>query len=266
MDRLANIPETLFRFMVAGLETAPTTGMRHVQGFICFATAMRMTSVKNVLGDTSAHLEAARGTVEQNVEYCTKEGNRTLTRGEPPAGHEGGGEATRKKYEEARQLALEEKFMEIDPSLLIRHYGNLRKIATDFGERPPDLDACCGLWLYGVPGVGKSTRARSLVPDSTFVKPLNKWWDGYKGERCVILDDVDHQQSGWIFHFLKIWADKYAFVGECKGYSRHIRPQRVVVTSNYKPEDLVPVTDEQLLAAIKRRFEVVEIRHWNTEE
>jgi len=37
------------------------------------------------------------------------------------------------------------------------------------------------LWLYGKPGTGKSRMAHDVKVDGgIFVKPINKWWDGYK--------------------------------------------------------------------------------------
>lgn len=54
----------------------------HLQGYIYFSKATRMTQIKNIEFKTpegasvfpfrGAHLEAAKGSPEQNVAYCTK--------------------------------------------------------------------------------------------------------------------------------------------------------------------------------------------------
>lgn len=220
---------------------------------------MRLGAVKDILADPTVHLEAARGSVEANIKYCTKDGDWEEIGSRPVERGKAGGDATRRKYEEARDLAVSGNWTEIPADLLVRHYGNLRKIAVDFGESPGDLSDVCGLWLFGEPGVGKSHRARNLGP-SFFPKPLNKWWDGYNNEDIVILDDWD-RSTNFLWNHLKIWADKYSFIGESKGGSRRLRPKQIVVTSNYKPSDLI-TDDGALLEAIERRFTIEEVENW----
>jgi len=59
---------------VAGLETCPTTGRKHIQGYLEFASKKRpMPLLAEHL--PNAHWEVARGKREQNYVYCTKEGD-----------------------------------------------------------------------------------------------------------------------------------------------------------------------------------------------
>lgn len=53
---------------------------------------------------------------------------------------------------------------------------------------------------------------------------------------------------------MKLWGDRYSFLAETKGGAINIRPKKIVITSNYKIEDLFE--DTVLAAAIRRRFEV----------
>jgi len=51
------------------------TGTPHIQGFVQAASRKRVNGIKAIVG-TRAHVEIARGTAEQNKQYCTKEDGR----------------------------------------------------------------------------------------------------------------------------------------------------------------------------------------------
>jgi len=160
-------------------------------------------------------------------------------------------------YAAAIELAKHRKFNEIDPGMLVRHYGNLQRIAADNPLPVANLGKPCAEWIYGPPGTGKSFTARKENP-VFYWKGCNKWWCGYQGEDVVIIDDFDsnHKVLG---HHLKIWLDEYAFGAENKGSSRVIRPRKIIVTSNYHP-DQIWHDDLVLAEAITRR---VTLRYMN---
>lgn len=85
---------------------------------------------------------------------------------------------------------------------------------------------------------------------------MNKWWDGYQGEDVVHIDEIDESHTVWIAPYLKKWADKWPFDAEVKGGALCLRPKLVVVTSNYKIEDMG--FKDADLPAILRRFRQVE--------
>lgn len=136
----------------------------------------------------------------------------------------------------------------------MQHYSNLRLIRKDHIKPAPTHSNLRGLWLYGNAGVGKSKLAREIAGDIPFYpKMCNKWWDGYAGERIIIMDDVDANHS-ILGHHLKIWADRYGFIGESKCGAVAPDYDRFIVTSQYSPEEIWG-NDEKTIQAIRRRFE-----------
>lgn len=61
-------------FFIFGLETAPTTGTPHLQGYIEFTQYKRRSAVQKLI-HPKAHLEPAKGNRRQNIIYCSKSGD-----------------------------------------------------------------------------------------------------------------------------------------------------------------------------------------------
>lgn len=123
-------------------------------------------------------------------------------------------------------------------------------------KKHEDLPALKNKWIWGEPGCGKSRKVREDNP-VLYDKPLNKWWDDYKDEPVVILDDFDKHHACLGSH-LKRWADHYPFTAEVKGGACNLRPKEIIVTSNYHPRDIWE--DEQTLFAIMRRFDIIHMK------
>lgn len=110
--------------------------------------------------------------------------------------------------------------------------------------------------FWGPTGTGKTHRAWAEAGDSCYIKTSsNKWWDGYRGETNVIIDEFDGQIG--ITHLLR-WLDKYPCRVEIKGGSLPLRASKFWITSN-KPIELwydeKGATIEQI-AALRRRCEI----------
>jgi len=91
---------------------------------------------------------------------------------------------------------------------------------------------------YGPPGTGKT---RSVYDefglDDVYQKMVGKWWDGYKGEKVVIIDDFDPDNCFEIVYdfYLKL-LDRYPMRIEYKGGSCQFRSKIIIFTSNVDPK------------------------------
>lgn len=240
-------------FMVYGREVGDS-GTPHLQGFIYFRHAKTQNAAKNFISPR-AHVEPRRGTFTQAITYCTKEDPNFFHYGERPQDRQETGDNERRRWKRALELAMEgniEDVMEESPDIALRYYNTLKRIKFDHMEVVDNLDGELDNWWYwGPPGTGKSLTARREHPDA-YIKPRNKWWDGYAGETHCIVDEVELEDGKWLTHYIKIWGDRYSFIGEIKGGAKKMRPRGMTICSNYSIDQVFP--EPQANAAVKRRF------------
>lgn len=252
-------------YMVYGREVCPSTGRRHLQGFVSFNKRRKLGIAKKLLGDEQAHMEIKRGSVQEASDYCKKDGDFVEFGEKPQEKNVAGGEARRRQYDSAWELAKSGDFEPIESSIKLHCWSAITKIHAHYKCRRQldDLPAgsIVGTWICGPPGVGKSFFARTAVQLRNleiFNKPLNKWWDGYNDQPVILIEDIDEFSAKHMSHHIKIWTDEYPFIAEVKGFSWYIRPRHVIVTSNYSIEFLWR-EDSTLSSAIKRRFHCVDV-------
>lgn len=241
------------QYIVFGFETAPTTGTPHLQGYIQLRRRRKFGAVAKLL---PWHIEPARGTPEQAIEYCKKCSNYF----ENGQATKNGSECQRDRWKLALQLARDgdwDQLQDVDPCAYIHSYRNLRQIHTDHLD-PQDVVRSC-IWIFGSAGSGKTRYFRSKFPaNSAYWKLANKWFDGYSPNKheAIILDDLQKCHSVLGPHLLR-WADRYPVYGEIKGGMVALSHKYFCVTSNYHPKDIFE--DPAILAGIERRFNISEI-------
>lgn len=223
-------------------------GTPHLQGYVQLLSKKRLTGLKKI--HATAHWEAARGTAQENITYCSKDGE-LFAKG--TATHERQRSDLHRLREDIQRSPQSKRKLFDDHLETIAKYPRIADALHDVYHPPMDLDALENYWYVGPPGTGKSSTARKKFPEH-FAKQPTKWFDGYDRQDTVILEELGPQHAT-LAPQLKIWADHYVFTAETKGSSRLIRPKRIIVTSNFTIDSIFPNQEDR--DALHRRFKTI---------
>jgi len=250
------------RYLICGEEKGDE-GTPHIQGHITLKNANTIKALQKKLAplDIKMAILPIKSTADKSIEYCKKDGQ-WWDKGDAPAQGKRTDLADMMEHIKANPTSKKRTLMEAFPMTMARypHFAAEYKLLC-MEDVLTNLDWKDGhspnLWIYGPPGAGKSRAVRETYK-TVYSKQPNKWWDGFDGQQCVLIEDLEpmHEKMSW---HLKIWADRYPFIAQIKGSCVHIRPEVIIVTSNYTPESIF--ADNTICQAITRRFTMV-----NTEE
>lgn len=221
-------------------------GTPHLQGYCWYKNSVDFTRIKRLL--PRAHIEKQKGTNEQAIQYCHKDGVYKEWGTRPEMKDQ---KLMWKNIIKLAEDGNEDELKSLYPRVYMLHLPKIRSL------RKLNLDILQGEltheWWYGETGCGKSTALWNQYPDH-YMKKKNKWWDGYRGQAVVALEEWSPSYH-MLASELKIWADRYPFPAEIKGGTLGaIRPQKIIVLSNYKISECFPITQDQ--EPLKRRFKV----------
>lgn len=121
--------EDKMAYLIYQRERAPTTGKPHYQGFVHFKKQCRRQQAQQLLGHENFYCSVARGTAEQNRQYCSKFVTADLDTcsefGKMPT------QGQRTDIEEAMKLAADSRslrpVMEQYPSVYLKYHTGLEK-------------------------------------------------------------------------------------------------------------------------------------------
>lgn len=215
-------------YYVIGKETCPTTGRKHLQGFIQLIRPRVMKSLQKIIGDPDCHVEEMRGTATEASTYCKKEhllsewGN-LRTQGE------------RTDFDEIKKKVLENGRMPaeiIDMNLQqIRHAEKLLQYSNAKRSWKTIV-----YWFWGKTGSGKTKAAWEEDPNAWVAMSNLNYWEGYNGEETVIFDDFRGDYCK--FHELLKIFDRYPYRVNVKFGSRQLLAKKIIVTCPYPPDEV----------------------------
>lgn len=255
IDDYVTYNDELMSYMIVGNETCPTTGRQHQQGFVIFRQPTSRKACQIAIGDKVAHCEHAKGSVDSNVAYCSKEEDFWEEGERPKQGQRNDliaiAEEVRNGNVTVDQLALTK------PNI-VHQYGRTLDRIEDIRLRTVFRNFMTkGIWYYGATGTGKTERAfENYSPETHYVLQDDRgWWDGYTGQEIVIINDY----RGWIrYDRLLDLVDRYPTTVPRRG--RQPMPfvsKTVIITSALSPEECYKNRMENdSIEQLLRRFEV----------
>lgn len=215
-------------------------GNDHLQGYIECGSPQSLRWLKRNIHN-GAHFEPRRGNADQARAYAMKDDTRVDgpweigTWNEPLPGKRSDLDKIHSDLIARRPLA---EIVSNNASSL-RILRNLVAAEALLAPRRTTFDPDVKIHVYwGAPGTGKTRRAYEKAGDDYHLKdPTNKWWDGYRGQHTVIVDDYggDNGGSKWPITLFKQWADKHPLVLEIKGGVTHANWKLLIFTSNHDP-------------------------------
>lgn len=261
-DRLLELVSTGFaKYVMWGREKG-ASGTPHLQGLLVTKLQTTLSALRKRL-DSGWHLEMMAGTLEQAFMYNAKDGDvvesgvRPLTPKEKGAKGKVGGAKEKDRWARALEGITNNDMSLVAPQIQICQAKNIAflvdKAQSDKMKKTARTEGF-NLLFTGPTGTGKSLTAREMFDESlVFTKGGNKWWDGYKGEPVVLIEEMNPSLMTCLSYHLKIWVDRYPFTGEVKGGTiKNIRPSLFILTSNYSMEELMVDCPKDLPPMLRR--------------
>lgn len=255
-DEVIACDEIECTYIVYGDEIG-TEGTPHLQGYVEFKDAKSLASVKKLLGGR-CHLEKRRGTPLEASNYC-KEDGRFFERGKLS------NQGKRTDLDEIADLVKNEGVqgvIETRPDAFIKYGRNIERLAEYLyvpRTTKPEV-----IWLYGLTGTGKTLEATKRS-DSYYIWNGKKWWNGYRQQEVVIIDDYSWNKSEDDFRELLRLLNEYTIQVETKGGMVYFNSPIIYITCEFPPHAIFPVGNT--LNQVLRRIDIIkECKHPNIDE
>lgn len=226
-------------YAIAGLETCPDTGRKHLQGYLQLSKKRAMRTVTllftNVDISYKPHIEAQRAQdVKDAIQYCRKDGDVLVEVGEPNLGKQ----RARNDLKRVREAIVEGKSLNDlyrdEPEsygTLVRYFKGIQRSIYPLQKKSRQAIPVESEWHYGLTGAGKSFFAFSQETDEcpAYIKDNTKWWNEYDGEELVIWDDIRPYPNIDLSVILRL-LDGRLRLAESKGGYVRVLARRVIFT------------------------------------
>lgn len=230
-------------YLVIGREVGEQ-GTPHLQGYVYFENAKTLSACKALIAD-GVHWENTKGTPKEASDYCKKDGDVFEKGTLPKSGKRNDIAAIRALVREGK--TMNEIIDECPGYQAMKCAELMRKYLP-----PPAREAPEVLWYWGPTGTGKTRTAIEENPGAWISGRDLKWWNGYDGQKTVIIDD--YRCDFCTFHELLRVLDRYPYAVEIKGGSVWLAATRIIITAPKRPEVMWASRVNEDLQQLARRI------------
>lgn len=230
-------------------EVGTENGLVHWQLLVICSKKVTMRALKACFVP-QAHCEPSRSSAAED--YVWKEDTRV-----PDTQFEMGARpmnrSSKTDWDDVLSKVKQGRIDETPADVQVRYYNSLKRIVVDnmVNVPRPEIDA---QFFWGVSGSGKTRAAWDQAGLDAYIKnPNTKWWDGYRNQENVIIDEFTGRID---ISYLLTWLDRYPCTVEVKGYSVPLRAIRFWITSNLSIEECYPDAKDAQIQALRRRLRV----------
>jgi len=227
------------RYIIFGTEICPETKREHIQGFVYFNNALTLKSAQKAICNYKIHIEKMKGSHNEAIEYCKKDGV-FREEGERPI------QGVRKDLDKIKEAVGEGQSMS-EIIELASNYQSMRmgELLLKYKEQPREIVDIESLWFFGKNAALHAWKEAIDGEDEVYTPISAKWWDGYDNHKIVLLDDPNIIK---IVNLDKL-TNRFPFRVETKGGSRQAKYNKIIFTTENHPALLG--IDQDLLKRIK---------------
>ena len=122
-------------------------------------------------------------------------------------------------------------------------------------------------WIGGEAGSGKTYFVYNNLfkkesdNNNFYAKTFSSWWDGYKGEEAVLVDEIFSEKKNEMLYYLKLWGDKLTVKQPIKGSFVNLVYKKIALTANFWPWELEmnSIEKKEFLDPILRRYKFIKL-------
>lgn len=243
------------RYLVAQTEVG-ASGTPHLQGYLELYRPLSLAALKKMFSP-AVHFEARRGTQAEAIAYCQKDDS-ALPGNDYQYIEFGTPSRSTMSVDLVDDIMAGASMKDIalsHPMAFLKGHNGilaLKETITEPRKEEPEV-----VVYWGETGTGKSYCAHRRWPDAYVIaspetKGATWWFEKYDGQDTTIFDEFACQIP--LQKFLK-FLDRYEFRVQYKGGSSQFRSNRIVICSNFDPNDWYSDSASVGRRALRRRLD-----------